>query len=373
MPPATAGGRPVWLQRSSSISQGKARRVFVEQQDDVALVRRAFLQAVRHQHLEQRLGDVGIADRAAAGLGDEGVGQAQLTGRQRDLGPRLVGGGDEAQPVAVRIEDDFQALPPRQVRAEAQALAPALALLDAAPLPAQRRPEDRAVEHRGELARGAQRDVLVDLEDLEPVDQYPLVEFRGLELAIGGERAAQHRLDRVAHPQCPGPGAHQQAAGPGPPRAALRLRILRRPQVRAVDHLQRVLQQRIAHAVLELSGRKLADLAEADDECPDRLGVGALVEEDRVAAACAGVEPEVAAPRQRPAQALVERELGADDGVAEVMADEHGVARIRQVAVAQADLDDRGQRRGGGSGTARRRGAAEAEHGHGARRPEGRR
>ena len=200
-------------------------------------------------------------------------GETQLAGGERLLGARAIGRRDEAQPVAVRVEHDLEALPPRHVGVEAAALAAALAFLHAAPAPAQRRPEHRAVEHGRELARGEQGEVLVDLEDLEPVDQHALVELGGLELAVGGERTAQHRLDRIAHPQRAGAGADQQQAGARPPRPAGGLRVLGRAQVGSLDHLQRVLEQRVAHAGLEQPRRELADLAEADDERTHRLAV----------------------------------------------------------------------------------------------------
>ena len=57
---------------------------------------------------------------AAAGPGDEAIGQQQLALGER-LGARAVGGGDEAQVVGLAVLGDLDALPPRLVRVEAAA------------------------------------------------------------------------------------------------------------------------------------------------------------------------------------------------------------------------------------------------------------
>ena len=72
-----------------------------------------------------------------------------------------------------------------------------------------------------------------------------------------------------------------------------------------------------------------------------------------------GVNAEIEPAGERAAQLLVEHRFGTDHGVAAIVADDQGVAGIGQVAVADADLDDRH----GGSGFVLndRRCAGEAE------------
>ena len=108
-----------------------------------------------------------------------------------------------------------------------------------------------------------------------------------------------------------------------------------------LGHLQRVVEQGLAHPGGEQAGGQFAHLPEPHHHGATRLAVGLFVEEHGMGAELRGIQAQLLAARQGAVELPVEGTLGADDGVAQVMPHQHRVARVGQIAMADADLEQR--------------------------------
>ena len=313
-----------------------AGRLAVDDDDHVALLRRQFAQAQRQQHFVERLGCLRVAPGIAAGRLHEGVGQGELAGGQGFLGACLVGREEEAQ--LVLLADDLQALVPLVGGIEAHATAPGLGGFDGAGRPGHGVGQRFVLQYTAEGFRGRDGDVLVEFEQFEAVDQHAAVEFLVGQRLVGGDGGAQHGFQRIADRQPAAAGADKQAGDSRRARPA----GFAEAGIRPVGDLQRIVEQRVAHRGFELARAEAADFAEADDNGAHRLGDRRIVEKNTVAAEWPGVDAEVEPARQVAVQLAVEGGLGADHGIALVVADQHRMAGVGQVAVADADGDERG-------------------------------
>ena len=103
-------------------------------------------------------------------------------------------------------------------------------------------------------------------------------------------------------------------------------------------------------------------MAEADDDGTAGLAARLFVEKDGMRSGLAGVEPEPQTLRQDAAEPPVQRGFGIDDDVTQVVADQHRVSGVGEIAMHHADLDPRCRHLIGG--ILDRRGGAKAHAAH---------
>ncbi len=222
-----------------------AGRLAVDDDDQVALLRRQFAQAQRQQHFVEGLGRLRVAPGVAAGRLDEGIGQGELPGGQGFLGARLVGREQEAQ--LVLLADDLQALVPLVGSIEAHPAAPGLGGFDGPGRPGHGIGQRFVLQHATEGFGGGNGDVFVELEQFEAIDQHAAVEFLVGQRLVGGDRGAQHGFHRITDRQPAATSADEQA---GDGRRARPAKFAE-AGIRPVGDLQRIVEQRIAHRRFE--------------------------------------------------------------------------------------------------------------------------
>ena len=196
------GPRPLALGRPGRRREqqlpGVAGRLVVEHQHRVVEVGEPALEVEGQQHLEQHGAEarVGRAGDAVAGRGPvvaEAVDQAPQAGdvgmHLRRLDPRAVADQREVEP-AERVAAHDQALPHR-VGEAARPVAEqrAVALLQHRRVPAQALAPLVALHQALELVGGIERDVLLDLQDLQLADPHAAA---SPPVCISSSRAARH-------------------------------------------------------------------------------------------------------------------------------------------------------------------------------------
>ena len=301
----------------------------------IALLGAELAQAQRQQHLKQGFGGFGVLSGALTGHLHKALRQRQLPGGQRFFGAGPVGRENKTQ--VARFFDDFQPLVPLLRLVKAHPPPPALPGFHRPGIPAhfvgQRVGQHDAPQRFG----GGNGDVLVNLQKLDAVYQHPAVQTLGGQAPVGTHRRAQHGLQRVAQLHAATAGANQQAGHrcrAGPPGFA-------KAGVGPVCGLQRKTQQRGTHRLFQQTGAQGPHLPQAHHHRTGGLATGGIIQKHRATAQRAGVNAQVQPPGQGTTELAVQHGFGADHRVTFVMTHHDRMARVSQIAMADADLDRR--------------------------------
>ena len=361
LPHHAAGYRQRLRARVEAVLQefpGQGRGSRVHQNRQLAPVRRVCLEVVGHQQLEQRAAEVVARLGGAERLVHERLDHAPLRGPQRGAGPGGISHGLEPQR-PVLVGRDAKALPPRPV-----------GRVPRPPLPFTARHEQVLERHALELRRpreatqgvhGVDGAVLVELEDVEPVDLHDEALRHGTtsrarfslpQPPIGRRDGPHQRLDDVGEREPAFAGTDQQrrqrrrdgAADIRGPPFALALAAL------PAGTVGRVHRHRLRQGARQSPRRQVAHRSEARDDGARCAGIarGRVVHDHDGGADGARVDIDLQQFRQASLQATVQVRLGRDDDVVLVVADEHRMPRVGEVVVEHAHADRRPGGAGGG-------------------------